>query len=97
MNGSAARYPDTGPVVVAIDVREEEGAVAAFANGLKATFPMGLDRDGKTAAAWDALALPGHFWIDADGIVRDGALGGIGPDVMAHGLETILPGVDVTP
>ena len=41
--------------------------------------------------------LPVHFWIDAEGIVRDGALGGIGPDVMATGLETILPGVDVTP
>jgi thiol-disulfide isomerase/thioredoxin len=86
MNGFAARYADTGL-----------GAVAAFANGLKATFPMGLDSDGKTAAAWDALALPVHFWIDTDGIVRDGALGGIGPDVMARGLETILPGVDVTP
>ena len=46
--------------------------------------------------AWDALALPVHFWIDKDGIVRDGALGGIGPDVMATGLKTILPGVDVT-
>ena len=49
------------------------------------------------AEAWDAIALPVHFWIDAEGIVRDGALGGIGPDVMAEGLETILPGVDVTP
>jgi hypothetical protein len=33
---------------------------------------------------------------DADGIVRDGALGGIGPDVMAQGLGTILPEVTVT-
>ncbi len=44
-----------------------------------------------------ALALPVHFWIDTDGIVRDAALGGIGPDVMAAGLGTILPGVTVTP
>jgi hypothetical protein len=27
----------------------------------------------------------------------DGALGGIGPDVMATGVKTIPPGVDVTP
>jgi cytochrome c biogenesis protein CcmG, thiol:disulfide interchange protein DsbE len=97
MNGFAARYADTGLVVIAIDVKEEEGAVVAFADGLNATFPLGLDADGKAAATWDAVALPVHFWIDADGIVRDGALGGIGPDVMATGLETILPGVDVTP
>ncbi len=97
MNGFAARYTDTGLVVIAIDVKEEEGAVAAFAEGLNATFPLGLDSDGEAAARWDAIALPVHFWIDAEGIVRDGALGGIGPDVMATGLETILPGVDVTP
>jgi thiol-disulfide isomerase/thioredoxin len=97
MNGFAARYASTGLVVAAIDVRESEPAVAAFGKGLGATFPLGLDSDGAAAGRWDAIALPVHFWIDAAGIVRDGALGGIGPDVMAAGLKTILPGVDVTP
>jgi thiol-disulfide isomerase/thioredoxin len=97
MNGFAARYADSGLVIVAIDVQEEEGTVAAFAQGLGATFPLGLDADGRAAETWDAIALPVHFWIDADGIVRDGSSGGIGPDVMARGLQAILPGVDVTP
>ena len=97
MNGFAARYADDGLVVIAVDVQEDEGAVAAFAEGLGATFPLGLDADRKAAIDWDALALPVHFWIDADGIVRDGALGGIGPDVMVEGLKSIMPGVDVTP
>jgi cytochrome c biogenesis protein CcmG/thiol:disulfide interchange protein DsbE len=97
MNGFAARYADDGLVVLAIDVREEEGVVAAFAESLGATFPLGLDRDGAAADEWRAAAaLPVHFWVDAEGIVRDGALGGIGPDIMAQGLQTILPGVDVT-
>jgi hypothetical protein len=34
---------------------------------------------------------------DTAGIVRDGALGGIGRDVMAAGSQNALPGVDVTP
>lgn len=97
MNGFAVRYGDDGLVVIAIDVREEEGAVAAFAQKLDVTFPMGLDVDGSVAGEWGAIALPVHFWIDAEGIVRDGALGGIGPDIMAAGLAKILPGVDVTP
>jgi peroxiredoxin len=97
MNGFAARYSNTGLVVLAIDVKEEEGVVAGFAQALNATFPLGLDSDGHVADSWDALALPVHFWIDADGIVRDGALGGIGADVMVRGLRSILPGVDVTP
>ena len=97
MNGFAARYADDGLVILAIDVEEEEGMVAAFAQQLRATFPLGLDSDGSVAEAWDAIALPVHFWVDADGIVRDGSLGGIGPDIMAAGLQAIMPGVDVRP
>ena len=97
MNGFAARYGDDGLVILAIDVKEDEGTVAAFANELNATFPLGLDTDGAAAAAWGAAVLPVHFWIDTDGIIRDGALGGIGADIMARGVQTILPGVEVTP
>lgn len=97
MSGFAGRYAETGLVVIAIDVREDEGTVAAFAQRFDATFPIGLDEDGAAQAAWDAVALPVHFWVDRDGIIRAAALGGIGPDVMAENLSTILPGVDVTP
>ncbi len=98
MNGFAARYAEDGLVVLAIDVKEEEGVVAAFAESLGTTFPLGLDIDGAVAERWGAAAaLPVHFWIDRDGIVRDAALGGIGPDIMARGLQSILPGVTVTP
>jgi thiol-disulfide isomerase/thioredoxin len=97
MNGFAARYGEKGLVILAIDVKEEEGPVAAFGDQLSATFPLGLDLDGSAQQRWGALALPVHFWIDKDGIIRDGALGGIGPDIMARGLSAIMPGVDVTP
>jgi thiol-disulfide isomerase/thioredoxin len=97
MNRFAARYADADLVVVAIDVEEDEGTVASFAERLRAIFPLGLDRDGTAAERWGAIALPVHFWIDREGIVRDGAVGGIGPDIMARGLAAILPGVEVTP
>ena len=45
MNGFAARYAADGLVVIAIDVKEDEGTVAAFAESLAATFPLGLDAD----------------------------------------------------
>lgn len=97
MAGFAARYEATGLTVVLVDVREDEAAVAAFAKGLGVRFPVGLDGDGVAQDAWGAYALPVHYWIDAEGVVRDGALGGIGPDIMAIGLQSILPGVGVTP
>jgi cytochrome c biogenesis protein CcmG/thiol:disulfide interchange protein DsbE len=97
MNSFATRYAEQGLVVIAIDIREDEGSVAAFAQELNATFPLGLDTDGAAQQAWGAYGLPVHYWIDREGVVRDGALGGIGPDVMARGVGTILPGVVVTP
>lgn len=97
MNAFQARYGDKGLVVIAVDIREDEGIVADFARRLSVIFPMGLDGDARAQEAWGAYALPIHFWIDRDGIVRDGALGGIGPDIMAAGLTKILPGVTVTP
>lgn len=97
MSGFAVRYAPDGLVVLAIDVREDEGTVASFINEIGATFPVGLDSDGEVAKAWDAIVLPMHFWVDAEGVVRYGAVGGIGPDEMVRGLRTILPGVVVTP
>jgi thiol-disulfide isomerase/thioredoxin len=97
MNGFAARYAGTGLVVLAIHVREGEQTVAPFVSSLNVVFPVGLDQDGSRARTWDAVALPIHYFIDAQGVVRDAALGGIGPDLMAQGLASILPGVTVTP
>jgi cytochrome c biogenesis protein CcmG/thiol:disulfide interchange protein DsbE len=97
MNSFKARYSDQGLVVIAVDIREDEGLVASFADRLKATFPIGLDTDAKAQDAWGTYALPVHFWIDKEGIVRAGAVGGIGADVMADGVRKILPGVNVTP
>lgn len=97
MNSFAVRYAEDDLVVIAVDVREDVGTVNAFAQEFTVTFPMALDEDGVAQQAWGAFALPVHFWIDRDGIVRDGALGGIGPDLMVAALEKILPGVDIEP
>ena len=96
MTGYANRYASNGLVVIAVDVGEDEGAADAFTDGLGATFPVGLDADGSAAKRWAALTLPVHFWIDKDGIIRDAAPGGVGPDAMNKALEKIMPGVRVT-
>jgi peroxiredoxin len=95
MNGFAVRYADTDLVVLAIHVKEDAATVKPFVEGLNVTFPVALDGDGSRARTWDALALPVHYWIDEAGIVRDAALGGLGPDQMARSLGTILPGVTI--
>ena len=97
MSDFQARYAETGLVILAVDVREDTQVVQSFVGETGATFAVALDTDGAAQKTWGAVALPVHFWIDAKGIVRDGALGGIGPDQMAQSLALILPGVTVTP
>ena len=97
MQGFAARYEDDGLVVLLVDVGEDEAAVKSFLDELNVYLPAALDEDGAVQAAWGATALPVHFWIDADGIVREWALGGLGPDLMAESLQKILPDTTVTP
>ena len=97
MSGFATRYASMGLVVLAVDVQEDPATATAFARRLGVTFPVAVDADGSTITAWGALALPVHFWVDAAGIVRDGAVGQVGPDLMADALSRILPGVTVTP
>jgi cytochrome c biogenesis protein CcmG, thiol:disulfide interchange protein DsbE len=97
MQGFAARYEDAGLVVLLVDVGEDEAAVKDFLDELNVYLPTALDSDGAVQAAWGAAALPVHFWIDKDGIVREWALGGLGPDLMAASLQKILPDETVTP
>jgi cytochrome c biogenesis protein CcmG/thiol:disulfide interchange protein DsbE len=97
MQGFADRYTEQNLVVIAIDIREDEETVLAFAQGLNSTLPLGLDTDGAAQQAWGAFALPMHYWIDKDGIVQDAASDGIGAETMVRGLTKILPGVEVTP
>ena len=95
MNGFHVRYADEGLVVVAVDVLEDEDVAADFIRSLNVRFPVGLDRDGSAREAWQAIALPVHYWVDAEGIVRDGALGGVGRDIMVRALQRIMPDVEI--
>jgi peroxiredoxin len=97
MNTYLSRYQSTNLVVLAVDVRDDEGTVANFAKLASATFPFGLDLEGTAQGTWTPPSLPAHYWIDRDGLIRDGATGIIGTERMAAGLRTVLPSVDVRP
>ncbi len=97
MNGFAARYADDGPRSGRGRRPGRRGDGRGLRRRLEHDVPDGA-RPGRRRSRTPGrtLVLPIHFWIDTDGIVRDGALGGIGPDIMATASRTILPGVTVT-
>lgn len=83
--------------ILLVDVAEDEATVQGFVDSLGVTLPVGLDRDGRAVDAWRALALPIHYWLDGEGIIRGVVYGGAGPDVLLDGLRTVLPKATLPP
>jgi thiol-disulfide isomerase/thioredoxin len=90
------RYEDDVAIVL-VDVQEPEEVVDEFVASVGVTLPVGLDRDGQAAEDWRAVALPIHFWLDADGRIRGVVYGGAPPDVLVEGLRTVVPTATLEP
>jgi len=92
-----AQLGDRGLVVVLVDVREDEDTVAAFVKSFELESPVGLDLVGRAQRAWGAFALPIHYFIDADGIVRSVMYGEPSPPMFEEALTKIIPGLSLEP
>jgi thiol-disulfide isomerase/thioredoxin len=84
-------------VVLAVDVGEVDARVRRFFAGRPVSFPVLMDRDRTATRAWEVVALPTSFVLDADHAVAffaegdvawddpaaDAALGGLLPPPAA--------------
>ena len=68
-------YKERGFVVLAVNVMEGLGAVKAFVQELKLTFPVVLDPDGKASMAYLVRGLPATYLIDRNQILVGRAIG----------------------
>jgi len=91
IEGMYQEHRADGLVVLGVAVQDSREAVVAFADEVGATYPIVIDADGHVAAEYGALALPVHYWIDHDGIVRDWAFGELPPNLLAASLQRIVP------
>lgn len=94
---SARRALGADLEIIGVDVREDEATAAAFAEELVLEMPVALDEDGAARDTWSAFAMPVHYWLDADGVIRSTAYGGIGPDLMLSGIRSVLPDAEWEP
>jgi hypothetical protein len=87
---SASPSPTASPSATASPSPSATAAPSASASASPASSSAALSRLGEPAPALVAPKV-------GVGTVDLAALGGIGPDMTARGLTTILPGVEVTP
>lgn len=86
-----AKQLDGQMTVLAVDVGEDRQTVKAFVKSLDVDIPVGVDQDGTVQGEWGAYALPVHFWLDADGIVREIVYGGAPPEVFIEAITAVVP------
>jgi peroxiredoxin len=76
------KFRPSGLVVLGINITEDNAAVKTFAQRVGLTYPMAADPESAIADEYAVSAIPAHYFIDADGIVRDIRIGTLAPGVM---------------
>jgi peroxiredoxin len=68
-------YADQDFVILGIDVQESQDVIQPYVDELGITFPILLDKQGKTTAAYKIRGLPTSIFIDRQGVIRHVHLG----------------------
>ncbi len=84
------QYADQGFTVLAVNLRENPRAVAAFMQQFGLTFPAPLDLDGQVSSAYRASVLPSSFFVDRKGVIRAVYRGPMPRSVIAGTVEQLL-------
>lgn len=79
-----------GLVVVAVNIGEEPGTVRGYAERTGLSFSIVLDAATEVASMYRSAGIPTHFFIDADGVIRDWRIGTMSKKAMESKVESIL-------
>lgn len=77
--------------ILVVDVGEDRRTVNSFMRLLDIDLTVGLDQDGSVQSEWGAYAVPIHFWLDGDGIVREIVYGGAPEEVFIQAITAVVP------
>lgn len=83
-------YADRGVVVLGVNITEDNAAVRAYAERVGLTYPIGADPNSLVADDYAVSAIPAHYFIDRDGVVRDIRQGSLAPAVMEGILDKLV-------
>jgi len=87
---AAAAHRDDRLAVVGVLSRDNPGAARDFVRAQHATWPVGLDPAGDTAAAWGAVGLPHTWFVRPDGTLASHQLGELTQASLDRQLAEIL-------
>jgi len=83
-------HRDAGLTVLAIDVQEPASSVRGFVSEHGIDYRIALDPTAAVQTRYGGWGLPVHFFLDADGTIRDRYIGQLTRDTMEEHLGAIV-------
>ena len=83
-------HADAQLAVLAIDIQEPAAAVREYVRSHDLDYAIGLDPTAAVKDLYGAWGLPSHYFVDADGTVRDRYFGQMTSGLMEEHLKTII-------
>lgn len=92
LNALQRRLGDRPFRILSVNVGEDEATIRAFLARHPVEFPVLLDPNGESVAAWKVYAYPTNYLVDAEGRLRHGHFGALdwtSPEALAT-IEALL-------
>ena len=81
---------DKGLVLLGVFINESAEDVSGYAGRAGLTFPIVVDPNADIAAAYRSMGIPTHFFIGADGKVREVRIGAMSRDEMDRAVAGVM-------
>lgn len=85
-----AAHKADGLAILAIDVWDSDVVVREYAQSHALTYPIAIDTTSGFLDAYGIWGAPTHYFIGADGIIRDRYFGPMTPELIDRSLGQIL-------
>jgi cytochrome c biogenesis protein CcmG/thiol:disulfide interchange protein DsbE len=84
------KYQAKGLNVLGVFISESASDIKTYADRVGMTFPIAVDQNTVIASQYRTMGIPTHFFIGADGKIKDVKIGALDPATMDSEIQAIL-------
>jgi cytochrome c biogenesis protein CcmG, thiol:disulfide interchange protein DsbE len=84
------KYQAQGLNILGVFISESSSDIKTYADRVGMTFPIAVDTNTVIASQYRTMGIPTHFFIGADGKIKDVKIGALDPATMDSEIQAIL-------
>jgi peroxiredoxin len=85
------KYQPKGLALLAVFISEPATDIGGYAQRAGLTFPIAVDTNTRIASTYQTLGIPTHFFIGADGRIREIRIGALHANDMDAAVAALMP------